>query len=149
MLIAFQQIPEIPAKFREIFGEKHATWTCFKRNFTKSGKIAEILQNLRKSGRIWVRSGAALPPPMQPQLLYLSTLPQLRLVSFIVYHLSFIAYRFQSFWLLLPFRYFLIFSLGSTRWFSMVFSTSIPKVQRILDLVDLEKWCKRRLFSLS
>ena len=31
------------------------------------------------------------------------------------------------------------FSVGSTRWFSMVFSTSTPKVQRNADLVDLEK----------
>ena len=33
---------------------------------------------------------SALPPPMQPQLLYFSTLLQLRLVSFIVYRLSLI-----------------------------------------------------------
>ena len=31
------------------------------------------------------------------------------------------------------------FSVGSTRWFSMVFPTSTPKVQRCADLVDLEK----------
>ena len=38
--------------------KKHAIWTCSEQNLAKSGKIAEILQNLRKSSRIWVRSGA-------------------------------------------------------------------------------------------
>ena len=32
------------------------------------------------------------------------------------------------------------FSVGSTRRFSMVFSTSTPKVQRNANLVVLEKW---------
>ena len=31
------------------------------------------------------------------------------------------------------------FSVGSTRWFSMVFSTSTPKVRRSVDLLDPEK----------
>ena len=33
------------------------------------------------------------------------------------------------------------FSVGSTRWFSMVFSTSTPKVQKNAHLVDLGKKC--------
>ena len=43
-LIAFEQIPAIPAKFREIFIEKRAIWACNPQNLAKSGKIAKILQ---------------------------------------------------------------------------------------------------------
>ena len=57
-LTAFEQIPEIPGKFRELFGKKHAIWVCAEQNVTKSGKIDEVLQDLQKSGRLWVRSGA-------------------------------------------------------------------------------------------
>ena len=43
------------------------------------------------------------------------------------------------------------FSVGSTRWFSMVFSTSTPKVQKCthLDNVHLEEPGEMRLLSLS
>ena len=52
MLIAFAQIPAIPAKFHEIFGEKHAIWSCSEQNlnFAKSerspnfSKICEYLE---------------------------------------------------------------------------------------------------------
>ena len=43
-LIAFEQIPAIPAKFREMFIEKRAIWACNTQNFAKSGKIAKISQ---------------------------------------------------------------------------------------------------------
>ena len=42
LLIAFEQIPAIPATFREIFGEKQAICACSKKKLAKSGKIAEI-----------------------------------------------------------------------------------------------------------
>jgi hypothetical protein len=38
-LIDFQQIPAIPAKFRENFNEKYDILTDFEQNFAKSGKI--------------------------------------------------------------------------------------------------------------
>ena len=41
--IAFEQIPAIPAKFREIFGEKKKIWACSTQNLAKSEKITEIL----------------------------------------------------------------------------------------------------------
>ena len=47
-LIAFEQIPAIPAKFREIFIEKPANLGYTQQNFAKSGMIAEFYQNFAK-----------------------------------------------------------------------------------------------------
>ena len=57
-LIDFQQIPAIPAKFRENFNEKYDILTDFEQNFAKSGKIINFCKILQKSKKNWVRSGA-------------------------------------------------------------------------------------------
>ena len=51
-LIDFQQIPAIPAKFRENFNEKYDILTAFEQKFAKSGKIINFCKILQKSKKI-------------------------------------------------------------------------------------------------